>query len=50
MFNVPLLGAMAPTPDMLPKKKRDWRASLFDRLNPGDESGLGDSDKSRVSR
>lgn len=48
MFNIPLIGAMAPTPDLLPKKKRDWRASLFDRLNP--DSDLGEADKSKVGR
>jgi hypothetical protein len=50
MFNIPLIGAMAPTPDALPQRKRDWRASLFDRLSPDDTLNLGDSDKSKLSR
>jgi hypothetical protein len=48
MFNIPMIGALAPTPDMLPKRKRDWRASLFDRLNP--DSDIGDADKSKLGR
>lgn len=50
MLNIPLIGALAPTPDVLPERKRDWRASLFDRLNPDDTLGLTDADKSRLGR
>lgn len=48
MFNIPLIGAMAPTDT--PQRKRDWRASLFDRLGPGDSFGMGDEDKSKIGR
>lgn len=45
MLNFPLIGTM--TPDV-PKKKRSWQASLFDRLNP--ESDLGDDSKEALTR
>lgn len=45
MINFPLIGSM--TPDV-PKKKRSWQASLFDRLNP--ESDLGDPSKEAITR
>lgn len=50
MLNFPLIGGMAPTLDQLPKKKRDWRASLFDRLNPDADLSLADDDKAAISR
>jgi hypothetical protein len=31
-------------------KKRDWRASLFDRLIPQGDANMSDADKSRATR
>lgn len=48
-MNFPLIGAMAPTASQLPPAaKRDWRASLFDRLMP--DGGLEDDDKEAAMR
>ncbi|MFD0738227.1 D-Ala-D-Ala carboxypeptidase family metallohydrolase [Lysobacter koreensis] len=50
MLNYPMVGSIMPGMDELPKKKRDWRASLFDKLNPDGGLGLSDDDKERMGR
>lgn len=53
MVNYPLIGALAPSLDSLPRPKRDWRASLFDRLGPASGVAgfeLSDDEKERATR
>lgn len=52
MANFPLMGTLAPSVSSLPRPKRDWRASLFDRLNPQGIPGLelDDAEKAKLGR
>lgn len=47
--NLGLLGEFG-RPQLNAGKKRDWRASLFDKLNPGADADMSDDDRERLGR